>query len=104
MENLQKGKTIKGYSYLCKKQGVGHGSPSSYNTAYCPWIWSTDVWVLPLLLLVSIFYSIIQILLIKQINSIWMMEINKKKKKKRIDIRYVVKLCVKIDKVFFLRC
>ena len=40
MENLQKGKTIKGYSYLCqkKKKGVGHGSPSSYNTAYCPWI------------------------------------------------------------------
>ena len=33
-----------------------------------------------------------------------MMEINKKKKKKRIDIRYVVKLCVKIDKAFFLRC
>ena len=99
---FKKEKTINGYSYLCQKikKGVGHGSPSSYNTAYCPWIWSTDVWVLPLLLLVSIFFSIIQILLIKQINSIWMME---KKKKKRIDIRYVVKLCVKIDKVFFFK-
>ena len=33
-----------------------------------------------------------------------MMEKKEKNKKKRIDIRYVVKLCVKIDKVFFLRC